>query len=213
MELNSRISKSLDLNMREEPLTKKLRIVEDYDTTTTSEESDLVSKQESEYIKRKYNIQRKAEKETYKAAIGIYSHDPMYFLGKAEKGKIGYPLASTADVTIHAHSRAEVNFGFKVVLPRGTYGRIDILPKLAKEAGLFVAGGGIEHDHKQELGVVVFNHSNQDYTIMAGENAAYLTIVQAFEPMLWILMTEPSAGNAEECEAIGQAMLKVEEDE
>ena len=111
-------------------------------------------------------------------------------------------LASTKRVIIGARSWQVIPFGFKLVLPRGTCGRIEIRTELVENAGLFISGGIVERDYVDELQAVVFNYSDAGYEVDLGEEIAKLIIQPVLKPCIWELMDDPSMENMNGLDAL-----------
>src|SRR5271156_4072350 len=76
----------------------------------------------------------------------------------------GYDLYSTSETVIKAHDRAVVSTDIAIAVPEGTYGRIAPRSGLAVKHGIQTGAGVIDADYRGEIRVLLFNHSNEDYT-------------------------------------------------
>ena len=63
-----------------------------------------------------------------------------------------------------------------MALPEGTYGRVAPRSGLAVKHGIDTGAGVVDADYRGELGVVLFNNSDEDYTISEGERIAQLVV-------------------------------------
>jgi dUTP pyrophosphatase len=77
---------------------------------------------------------------------------------------------------IPARGRKIVPTGISMVIPNGYYGRIAPRSSLAAKHGLDVGAGVIDSDYRGTIGVVLFNHSDQDYIVKNGDRIAQLII-------------------------------------
>lgn len=88
----------------------------------------------------------------------------------------GHDLYSIESVTLKARSRGVIHTGISVALPEGTYGRVAPRSGLAVKHGIDTGAGVVDADYRGELGVVLFNNSDEDYTISEGERIAQLVV-------------------------------------
>jgi dUTP pyrophosphatase len=90
----------------------------------------------------------------------------------------GMDLRAAHDVTIHAHSRAVVGTGLRLVLPRGYEGQVRSRSGLAARDGVAVlnAPGTIDADYRGEVKVILHNTSVLDVTYPRGARIAQLVI-------------------------------------
>ena len=70
--------------------------------------------------------------------------------------------------------RALIKLDFSMSIPEGCYGRIGGHSGSANMCGIIVHGGTIDSDHRGVLCVVLFNHSDGEYTVEAGNHIAQL---------------------------------------
>ncbi|KCV67665.1 dUTP pyrophosphatase [Fonticula alba] len=105
-------------------------------------------------------------------------HLPM----RASKGAAGYDLFSARDMVIPARSRALVPTDISLALPEGTYGRMAPRSSLALRHGIDVGAGVIDCDYRGPLGVMLFNHSDEDFQVVAGNRIAQLIIETIITP-------------------------------
>ena len=96
----------------------------------------------------------------------------------------GYDLFSSENFIIRAHDRGVVSTGLAVAVPIGTYGRIAPRSGLALKNGIDVGGGVIDPDYRGELKVVLFNHSDDDFSGTAGVRVAQLICERFCMPKL-----------------------------
>lgn len=86
----------------------------------------------------------------------------------------GYDLTSAENLVVRAHARALVHTGIWVAPPRGTH--IEIRPRsgLALQYGITVLNtpGTVDADYRGELMVILFNTSENDFSIRQGDRIA-----------------------------------------
>ena len=102
---------------------------------------------------------------------------------RATAGSAGYDLTASHDATIPARGRALVRTGLAFAsIPDGTYGRIAPRSGLALKKGLCVGAGVVDADYRGEVGVVLFNHSDVDVDVAAGDRCAQIVFERIFLP-------------------------------
>lgn len=97
---------------------------------------------------------------------------------RATPGAAGLDLASVADVSLGAGQRARVGVGFAIEIPDGYEGQIRPRSGLAYNSGITVlnAPGTIDADFRDQVQVVLINHSDVPQTIRRGDRIAQLVI-------------------------------------
>ena len=101
-------------------------------------------------------------------------------------------------LVIAARGRAIVPTAISIAIPEGYYGRIAPRSSLAAKHGLDVGAGVIDSDYRGLVGVVIFNHSDHDYTVSHGDRIAQLIITPYKSPefvQLYHELEETTRGN------------------
>lgn len=91
-------------------------------------------------------------------------------------GAAGYDLYASTEVVVKAFGRGLVGTGIALSLPVGVYGRVASRSGLSLKYGLEVGGGVIDRDYTGEVGVIVYNHGDCDYTVRVGDRVAQLVL-------------------------------------
>lgn len=86
----------------------------------------------------------------------------------------GLDLRSPYKVVIPKHGKNLIPTDLAVQLPKNCYGRIASRSGLALKSFIEVAGGVIDEDYTGNVGVILYNHSNQDYTVEVGDKIGQL---------------------------------------
>lgn len=108
----------------------------------------------------------------------------------------GYDLYASEDVTIAANGRGIVKTGISVAAEQRPYkislagGALTTAPNssynvqmyfrlaprsgLAVKNGINVGAGVVDADYRGEIGVVLFNHSNEDFKVAVGDRIAQM---------------------------------------
>lgn len=127
---------------------------------------------------------------------------------------------SAYDYTIKAHGKELVKTDIQIKLPQGTYGRIAPRSGLAWKNFIDVGGtysfvnvyiiwadffmvlfasylaGVIDEDYRGNVGVLLFNHSDEDFTVKRGDRVAQLICQKIAYPevkefkVLFVLLIE-----------------------
>lgn len=96
----------------------------------------------------------------------------------------GYDLKSAYDYTVPAHGKELIKTDISIELPHGCYGRIAPRSGLAWKNHIDVGAGVIDEDYRGNIGVVLFNHSNEDFKVIKGDRIAQLICQRIEYPVL-----------------------------
>ena len=88
----------------------------------------------------------------------------------------GYDLAAGEQAVVPPRSRAVVKTGLKICIPAGCYGRVAPRSGLAVKNFIDVGAGVIDADYRGEVGVVLFNFSDDEFIVNVGDRIAQLVI-------------------------------------
>lgn len=94
----------------------------------------------------------------------------------------GYDLSSAYDTCVPARGKALVKTELSIAIPQGTYARIAPRSGLAWKYSIDVGAGVIDADYRGPVGVILFNHSDSDFTIKAGDRIAQLILELIITP-------------------------------
>lgn len=90
----------------------------------------------------------------------------------------GADLFSDETCIIKSGEWRAVSTGISISLPEGSYGRIAPRSGLALKNGIDVLGGVVDSGYRGEIKVILFNHSDINKLINAGDKIAQLIIEQ-----------------------------------
>ena len=109
----------------------------------------------------------------------------------------GYDLSSAQQLTIPINGRALVQTDISLSVPKGTYGRIAPRSGLAVKHGITTGAGVIDADYTGPIGIVLFNHGDQDFQIKEGDRIAQLILEQiADRPVIQVQeLTQTTQGD------------------
>lgn len=97
-------------------------------------------------------------------------------------GNVGYDLYSPINSTLKAKSKLLIPLNISVAVPDGTYGRVAPRSGLASKHFIDVGAGVIDPSYRGNLGVLLFNHSDDDYEIKRTDRIAQLILEKCYLP-------------------------------
>ena len=103
-----------------------------------------------------------------------------------KKGDAGMDIRSNEDVHIRAFNWVTINTGLYIIIPYGYEGQVRSRSGLAAKFGLQVLNtpGTIDSGYRDELKVILINHSKWAYEIKKGDRIAQLVIKPVEQPQL-----------------------------
>lgn len=106
----------------------------------------------------------------------------------ATQGSAGMDLRANLEepFLLKAGARALIPTGLYIALPQGYEAQIRPRSGLAlkKGIGLLNSPGTIDSDYRGEIGIIMMNHSNEDFLINDGERIAQMVIAR-YEQAEW----------------------------
>lgn len=97
-----------------------------------------------------------------------------------------------------AHGKALIPTDISMAIPSGYYGRVAPRSGLAVKHFIDVGAGVIDEDYRGPLGVVLFNHSQNDFAVKKGDRIAQLLLEKIATPDIEVVEdldeTERGAG-------------------
>ncbi|TFY71961.1 hypothetical protein EVG20_g1042 [Dentipellis fragilis] len=94
----------------------------------------------------------------------------------------GYDLYSAEKKVIPARGKALVDTQISIAVPAGTYGRVAPRSGLASKFMIDTGAGVIDADYRGVVFVLLFNLSDQDFTVEEGDRIAQLIIEKIETP-------------------------------
>ncbi|CAD5218736.1 unnamed protein product [Bursaphelenchus okinawaensis] len=107
-----------------------------------------------------------------KIALAPGAKIPTYGSAKAA----GMDLYSNGELVVPAKGQALVSTGIRMEFPRGYYGWVAPRSGLAVKNGIHVGAGVIDEDYIGEIKVCLFNHSDSDFKVKAGDRIAQMVL-------------------------------------
>ena len=94
----------------------------------------------------------------------------------------GYDLFAAYDGAIAGRGKGIVKTDIAMAIPGGYYGRVAPRSGLAVKKHIDVGAGVIDADYRGNVGVVLFNHSEEEFAVKAGDRIAQLIITKIETP-------------------------------
>ena len=94
----------------------------------------------------------------------------------------GFDLKSAETCVIPARSHKSVKTGIIVTLPPNSYGRIASRSGLSLKHGIEVGAGVVDEDYRNEVMVILYNHSDKDFEINKNDRIAQLIVQNVIYP-------------------------------
>lgn len=99
---------------------------------------------------------------------------------KSSEKAAGFDLYSAYNLIVPAFGKARIKTDIQIALPNGSYGRIAPRSGLAWKNFIHVGGGVIDQDYRGNIEVILFNFSEQNFTVKKGDRIAQLIIERIF---------------------------------
>ena len=106
---------------------------------------------------------------------------------RAHETDAGLDLRSRWHTLIPAHGSAEFDTGVHIELPHGWYGKIESKSGLNVKHGVVSLGGTIDEPYRGSIVVKLYNMSDEDYVVNAGDKVAQLVIMPYLAPKLEVV--------------------------
>lgn len=103
-----------------------------------------------------------------------------FIFEKAHVNDAGYDIKAFADGVIPARGRTMVATKIRVHIPSGYYGRIASRSGLSKKYGIEVGAGVVDKDYNDEIGVILYNHSDKDFVYGKGDRIAQFILTKIY---------------------------------
>lgn len=117
---------------------------------------------------------------------------------RAHDTDAGLDLRSRWHTLIPAHGSAEFDTGVHIEFPHGWYGKIESKSGLNVNYDVVSCGGVIDEEYTGSIVVKLYNFSDEDYVVNAGDKVAQLVIMPYIAPELEVVdkLEETDRGSA-----------------
>merc|ERR1719436_1614137 len=95
---------------------------------------------------------------------------------RGSKDAAGFDLAAVEKAVVEPGGKAVIKTGLKVAIPWGTYARIAPRSGLAAKKMIHAGAGVVDYDYRGEVGVVLFNHGAEAFSVEPGDRIAQLIL-------------------------------------
>jgi dUTP pyrophosphatase len=95
---------------------------------------------------------------------------------RASQYAAGFDLSSACDVDVPPRGKALVKTDISIAIPENTYARIAPRSGLALKNFIDVGAGVVDYDYRGNVGVVLFNHSENVFSVKRGDRIAQLIL-------------------------------------
>lgn len=92
----------------------------------------------------------------------------------------GYDFALSENVKIFPFERKLCSTDIHCILPKETFGKLEMRSSLALEKGLVIGGGVIDSDYRGEIKILLINTSSDEIELNRGERIAQLIVHKIF---------------------------------
>ena len=96
----------------------------------------------------------------------------------------GYDIAFAEDTIVPVKGKAIIKTGVSIAIPEGCYGRIAPRSGLTVKKFIDVGAGVIDANYRGEVGVVLFNYSEEDFEVKPGDHIAQLILEEIATPQV-----------------------------
>lgn len=101
---------------------------------------------------------------------------------RATPGSAGYDLSACEDAIVPARGWKMVNTGIAIQIPTDCYARVAPRSGLTLKKGLDVGAGVVDSDYRDMIRVILFNHSDTEFSIQTGDRIAQLVFERIYTP-------------------------------
>lgn len=103
---------------------------------------------------------------------------------KGSKDSAGYDLYTLEGKIVPAHGQILIPTNISIELPKGTYGWITPRSGLALKHQINIHAGVIDANYRGTLGIILFNHSSNDFIVTLGDRIAQLIVEKIDNPII-----------------------------
>jgi len=97
----------------------------------------------------------------------------------------GYDVYAVEDKTIYARSSSVVDVGLKFAhIPEGYWVRVEGRSGLSFKHSILPHPGIIDNLYRGNAGILLYNHSDNHYTVKKGDKIAQLVVYKLYKPEL-----------------------------
>ncbi len=91
-------------------------------------------------------------------------------------------VRSAYEYVVPARGKELVKTDLSVAIPKGTYARVAPRSGLAWKKFIDVGAGVVDYDYRGNVGVILFNHGEEDFVVRKGDRVAQLILERIVTP-------------------------------
>ncbi len=95
---------------------------------------------------------------------------------RGSKHAAGFDLSAAHPSVVPAGGMSMIKTDLAIATPPGTYGRVAPRSGLALKKSIATGAGVIDADYRGNVGVILFNHGKEDFTVNPGDRVAQLVL-------------------------------------
>jgi deoxyuridine 5'-triphosphate nucleotidohydrolase len=101
----------------------------------------------------------------------------------------GFDLSSCVDGILPARSWKMFDTGIAIEIPEecNCYARVAPRSGLALKKGIMTGAGVVDADYRNTIGVILFNHNDEDFEVKKGDRIAQLIFEKIYTPLLEVI--------------------------
>ena len=111
-------------------------------------------------------------------------HEDAVVPKRSDVGAAGYDLVSVEEHIIPARSQAIVDTGIILDFPSDCYARIAPRSGLAAKNSIDTLAGVVDSSYRGTIKVILYNHSENEFTVKKGDRIAQLIYERIYTPSL-----------------------------
>lgn len=104
-----------------------------------------------------------------------------------QDGDVAADLYAQFEVFVPARGRAYVDTGVSFELPPGFRGRVLSRSGLSRKHGIEVGAGVIDNGYRKPIGVMLYNHTDDDFVVYPGDRVAQIAIERYTHPVFHVV--------------------------
>ena len=122
-----------------------------------------------------------------------------------QTGDVAADLSASERVVVPARGRALVPTGLVLALPEGFRARIHSRSGLSLKHGIEAGAGLIDQGYRHPVGVLLYNHSDEDFLVEPGDRIAQLCVERYTHPTFREVDSVEATGRSEGWGSSGKA--------
>jgi dUTP pyrophosphatase len=114
-------------------------------------------------------------------------HEDAVIPTRGSAGAAGYDLSSCDEGIVRPRSWKMFNTGIAIEISSDCYARVAPRSGLTLKKGITTGAGVIDSDYRNTIGVVLFNHSDEEFIVSKGDRIAQLILERIYTPEIDVI--------------------------